>query len=167
MPARQSSIPSNLILDRSFIPAYGVTWAPTVTGSSGSLTTTDTENFRDGDLTTYTQIESTNSTIATGGHTILIDYGKIYSNCQLSYKIDFNTEARSGAYTIGYSIDDVNYTTLVSSTTGGSTATETTSTLLTAKAGQLKRIRITLSAADTIGLAITTKIYELRLLGSG
>jgi len=152
MSARINNFPLYVVYDRSYnqVVTTGGT-SPTITGTKGAMT--------DGDLTTYYEINAT-SPVGGAGVTILIDYGRIFTNCQLSYKAYFEKLSGGGSstWTIAYSNDNITYTTLDTGSIAGSDSITTSHTLL-----QMRYVKFKI-ANDT--LVHLTRVYECRLMGS-
>ena len=156
MSARINQVPAYVVYDRSFqgvATLYGTSQA--VTGNIG-LT-------RDGDLTTLYSLNAISTSTSGFGVAIEIDYGKIFTNCQISYKADFtkNNGSGSASWAVSYSIDGTNYTDLDT----GSVATGNTDTITNSKTTiQARYVKFNIQFT---GLDLTTRVYECRLMGSG
>lgn len=153
MAARINNFPAYVVFDRSFrqtiTPIYDS--APTYTGTTNYMI--------DSDLTTSYDINAISSATGVG---FQIDYGKIYFNCQFSWKASFtkNNGAGSATWNVEHSTDAITW--VVDDT--GSVATGNTGTstgAASALAIRYTRFRIAYTSLD-----LTTRVFESRLMGS-
>ena len=152
MPARLNPFPSYAVFDRSYNQKVTDISSTTQTGTKG--------NMVDGNLST--DFETSGISNATGVG-FLIDYGKIYLNCQFSWKASFtkNNGAGSANYSVEHSDDGITWVIDDSGNvaTGNTAASESS---ITALAIRYVRFRVAFT-----GLDLTTRVYESRLMGSG
>ena len=161
MGARIQNTPSYVVFDRSFNQIV------TIDAGAGQSETGQASYIVDSDLNSYYNLHSQSGSLGDTHATISINYGKLFFNVQLSYKVNF---AEAGAtlnnanYAVQYSNDGTNWTTLDSGGQKNANVTITrSSVLMSAQYVRFSNIQVQTSDATSVD----TSVYECRLMGSG
>lgn len=164
MGARQNNPPAYVVYDRSFQQNVSTTesYAPTTVGQASYMI--------DSNLSTFYAVISTGDTPNVGKSVILIDYGQVYWNCQLSYFVNFSIDSVYVNYgascIVEYSTDGTNWTNLTNTSVSNVVGTTKDVTLSTTILN-LRYVRFSMTNGSTGQTTSTLKVYENRLMGSG
>lgn len=159
MGARINNFPAYVVYDRSF---NGTATASTI-GSGSAITESNLNLWRDSNLSTAYIITNLSTTLGVDGQIVLYDFGSIFTNIQLSYKVGYNSGAFNAQYILETSLDNATWTTLETGATGGASIVITKSITLI----QSRYVRTQLYLGGHINTPFETDMYELRLMGSG
>ena len=163
MGAMLNNIPATIVYDRSFIQSVDSS------GSQGTITYTGTTGLMiDSNSSTYYKIQASVSGATAPYSLMVIDYGKIFFNCQLSYKLDYYCELTNGSastYYLAYSIDNSNWTVIH---TGTIATAETKSYNEATNFLNARYIKIGIDSPNGGSPNMNwIKAYEVRFMGSG
>ena len=161
MGSRINNFPIYVVYDRSYLQKV------TLDCGVGQSISGQASYMIDGDLTSYYGLSSSGGPMADVHANIIIDYGSLFFNIQLSYKVNFAEAGASIAnatYTVEYSIDNITWVTLDVGNVRNSNTTLTRSETLLA----CRYVRFTNDQDVTSdATAVATSVYECRLMGSG
>lgn len=165
MTARLNNFPTYVVYDRSHTQELSYVTdvqcnAPSNSGSPDEIIDNDLDTF-------YSTIWSNN--LNTGGDTnaVIIDYGRVFWNCQVSYKAGFDfstgTVNKITGY-VQYSSDGVNYTTLETSASTQNAEVQVINSKIMINCQYIRFLAINGPAG--IGNQRAIYIYECHLMGS-
>lgn len=163
MSARIQNVPLYVIFDRS----PGATYSLTGTHLNG--TTGQTSYLFDGNLATSYDILTAGGLLQGQEATFIIDYGKLFFNCQFSYSstITYNRDTGAGtaSWEIYYSEDGITYTLIDS---GSLAAGASVNSLQSKTFLAMRYVKFHILTPNSGNISNSTiAIKECRLMGSG